>query len=249
MAFKYELHTHNCLGSKCGTFTPAELVETFISQGYTGIFTTDHFFNGNTAAPGKEEPWKYRVEKYCDAYRAVKKEGDKRGLDVFFGIEYTVPLGGNNPNSNAGCDFLIIGVDEDWLVRNGGDVEECPTGVYLNRIRNAGGTVIQAHPYRLEHRYMNHICLFPDCVDGVEVLNTSPNTLECNVLARSYADYYGFFHTAGSDIHGNDRMLLGVTELPEKAADERDFAQMLKQKKQTIYIRPNLRCKKLQQEI
>ena len=241
MSFKYEMHTHNRLGSRCGTFTPEELVETFISQGYTGIFTTDHFFNGNTAAPGKEEPWKYRLEKYCDAHRAVKKEGDKRGLDVFFGLEYTVPTGGGNPNSNAGCDFIVFGVDEPWLEQNGGDVETCPTNEYLNRIRSAGGTVIQAHPFRLERRYMGHVCLFPDCVDGIEVINTSPNTMESNTLARVYADYYGFFHTAGSDIHGNDRELLGVTELPEKAADERDFARMLKERKQSLYVLPNLR--------
>ena len=64
--------------------------------------------------------------------------------------------------------------------------------------------MIQAHPYRLEERYMDHICLMPDCVDGVEVINTSPNTMESNTLARVYADYYGFFHTAGSDIHGQE---------------------------------------------
>lgn len=244
MGFKYEMHTHNCIGSKCGQFTPEALVETFLSQGYTGIFTTDHFFNGNTAAPGKEEPWKYRVEKYCDGFRAVKKEGDKRGLDVLFGFEYTVPLGGGNPNSNAGCDFLVYGISEEWLVQNGGDVDACPTNEYLNRCRAAGGTVIQAHPYRLARSYMNHMCLFPDCVDGIEVINTSPNTMECNTLARVYADYFGLFHTAGSDIHGNDRQLLGVTEMPVRAENEADFCRMLRERVQKLYIQPNMCCKK-----
>lgn len=239
MGYKYEMHTHDRLGSKCGGFSAEELVDCFLSQGYTGIFSTNHFFCGNTAAPGPEEPWRYRVEKYCDAYRAVKKEGDKQGLDVFFGLEYTVPHHLDNIASNAGCDFLVYGVDERWLIDHGGDVESCPTKKYLNRIREAGGTVIQAHPFRLASLYMDHICLMPDCVDGVEVLNTSPNTLECNTLARVYADYYGFFHTAGSDIHNFDRELLGVTELPEKAVDERDFMRMLKERKQKLYIRTN----------
>ncbi len=242
MGYKYELHTHNCISSKCGRFSPAELVETFLEQGYAGIFTTDHFFNGNTSAPGGEYEWKYRLEKFCDGYRAVKKEGDKRGLDVFFGLEYTVPHkydGGFN--TNAGCDFLVTGIDEKWLENYGGDVETCPTNAYLNRIRSAGGIVIQAHPYRLNHDYMDHICLFPDCVDGVEVINTSPTTLPLTALAKAYAGYYGFFETAGSDIHWNDRELLGVTELPEKAADEKQFAQMLKARRHSIYIKPNLR--------
>ena len=47
MAYKYEMHTHNNISSQCGRFTPRELVETFAQQGYAGIFTTDHFFNGN----------------------------------------------------------------------------------------------------------------------------------------------------------------------------------------------------------
>ena len=238
MGFKYEMHTHNNISSKCGRFTPKELVETFVSQGYTGIFTTDHFFNGNTSAPGSDEPWKYRLEKYCDGYRAVKKEGEKQGLDVFFGLEYTVPHT-NRINTDAGCDFIVIGVDENWLQQNGGDVETCSTNQYLNRIRAAGGVVIQAHPFRLSHSYMDHICLFPDCVDGGEVLNTSPTTLPLNTMATVYADYYGFFHTAGSDIHWNDRELLGVTELPERAVDEHHFAEMLKQRRQKLYISPN----------
>ena len=52
MGYKYEMHTHDRIGSKCGSFTPEQLVDTFLSHGYTGIFSTNHFFCGNTAAPG-----------------------------------------------------------------------------------------------------------------------------------------------------------------------------------------------------
>lgn len=238
MGYKYELHTHNAVSSKCGRFTPEQIVDYFVKQEYTGICTTDHFINGNTTAPGKEEPWKYRIEKFCEGYERTKAVGDKKGLDVFFGFEYTVPYRGAVANSDSGCDFLVFGIDGNWLTDNGGDVETCSTNEYLNRCRKAGGTVIQAHPFRLERSYMNHICLFPDCVDGVETLNASPNTLESNYLARAYADYYGFFHTAGSDIHWVDRDMLGVTELPEKAHDIRDMMRMLKEKRHKIYLSP-----------
>lgn len=240
MAYKYEMHTHNSISSKCGRFTPRELVETFAQQGYAGIFTTDHFFNGNIRFDMKNEPWKYRLEKYCEGFHAVKAEGDKCGLDVFFGLEYSVQA--SYPNNNAGCDFLVYGIDEKWLEQNGGDVETCPTNEYLNRIRSAGGVVVQAHPFRMSRDYMEHICLFPDCVDGVEVLNTSPSTLPLNTLASVYADHFGFFHTAGSDIHWGDRELLGVTEVPEKAVSDKHFLQMLRQRRQKLYIKPNLKC-------
>lgn len=148
----------------------------FSVAGLHGNIFHQSFFLRKHGGAGPEKEWKYRLEKFCDAYRAVKAEGDKRGLDVFFGFEYTVPHSLDPIANNAGCDFLVFGVDEKWLENYGGDVESCPTRQYLNRIREAGGTVIQAHPYRLEERYMDHICLMPDCVDGVEVINTSPNT-------------------------------------------------------------------------
>lgn len=84
---------------------------------------------------------------------------------------------------------------------------------------------MQAHPFRMSRDYMEHICLFPDCVDGVEVLNTSPSTLPLNTLASVYADHFGFFHTAGSDIHWGDRELLGVTEVPEKPSATSIFSK------------------------
>ena len=240
MGYKYELHTHNRIGSKCGAFTPEELVETFLGQGYTGICTTDHFFNGNTAAPGPEHEWKYRVEKFCEGYEKVKVEGDKRGLDVFFGFEYTVPHKGSDVNSNAGCDFLVFGIDMEWLINNGGDVATVSTNEYLNRCRAAGGTVIQAHPFRLAAGYMNHMCLFPQCVDGVEVLNGNPNTMGApNKMAEHYADYYGFFKTAGTDIHSADKPLLAVTELPDRALDVFHMMRQLREGKQKLYFKKN----------
>jgi len=241
MGYKYELHTHNKIASRCGGFTPEELVTTFVDQGYTGIAVTDHFFNGNTAAPGKEFPWKYRVEKYCESYELVKKEGDKRGLDVFFGFEYTSPSF-HSLDHHAGTDFLVFGIDKEWLIQNGGDVAEVSTSEYLNRCRKAGGTVIQAHPFRLAKEYMNHISLFPDCVDGVEVLNGNPNTLGIpNELAKAYAEKMGFFMTAGTDIHHNHTANLCVTELNRRVKDEFDLINALKEGKQKLYVTPNLK--------
>lgn len=242
MGHKYEMHLHHSMGSKCSKFTAEEIVTTFLDQGYTGVAVTDHFFNGNTAAPGKEFEWKYRVEKYCESYEAVKKEGDKRGLDVFFGFEYTVPYGGLALNSNSGTDFLVFGIDKEWLIQNGGDVAEVSTNEYLNRCRQAGGTVIQAHPFRLARGYMNHMSLFPDCVDGIEVLNGNPNTLGApNDMANFYAEQYGFFKSAGSDIHDNHCAQLCVTELDKRVKDEFELMNELKGGNQKLYLLPNLK--------
>ena len=222
MGYKYEMHTHDRIGSKCGSFTPEQLVDTFLSQGYTGIFSTNHFFCGNTAAPGPEKEWKYRLEKFCDAYRAVKAEGDKRGLDVFFGFEYTVPHSLDPIANNAGCDFLVFGVDEKWLENYGGDVESCPTRQYLNRIREAGGTVIQAHPYR-EASYIDHIRLFPRCIHGAEVYNARRTDFE-NALAEQYCENYHLVRFAGTDNHsGGGAYPYAGMATDEPIGSEREF--------------------------
>ena len=54
--------------------------------GYTGLIVTDHFFNGNCAVP-KDLPWKERIDMYYAGYEDAKAEGDKIGLQVFFGLE------------------------------------------------------------------------------------------------------------------------------------------------------------------
>ena len=142
----------------------------------------------------------------------------------------------------SGTDFLVFGIDKEWLIQNGGDVAEVSTNEYLNRCRQAGGIVIQAHPFRLARGYMNHISLFPDCVDGIEVLNGNPNTLGIpNDLAKTYAESMGFFMTAGSDIHDNHSANLCVTELDRKVKDELDLTRALREGNQKLYVTPNLR--------
>ena len=51
MSYRYETHLHTCQGSACASATGAEMARAHLAAGYTGIFITDHFFNGNTAVP------------------------------------------------------------------------------------------------------------------------------------------------------------------------------------------------------
>ena len=89
MGYRYETHMHTCEGSACASASGAEMARAHRENGYTGIFVTDHFFNGNTAVP-RELPWRERVERFCLGYEHARKEGERIGLDVFFGFEYAV---------------------------------------------------------------------------------------------------------------------------------------------------------------
>ena len=107
MGFRYETHLHTCEGSACASASGAEMARAYKELGYTGIFVTDHFFNGNTAVP-LCLPWRERIERFCLGYEHAREEGEKIGLDVFFGFEYGV----------RGADFLVYNLDREWLIRH-----------------------------------------------------------------------------------------------------------------------------------
>ena len=46
--YRYETHMHTSQASACAFSTGAEMARAYAAAGYTGIFITDHFFNGNS---------------------------------------------------------------------------------------------------------------------------------------------------------------------------------------------------------
>lgn len=230
--FLYELHTHEKSVSACGRFSPDELAGLYADLGYAGLCVTDHWFNGNTAISA-DLSWTERVDAFARGWEAVKNAGDRRGLDVFFGFEY----------SYKGTDFLIFDLDAAWMKKNP-DIISMSTTDFLTKARADGGFVIQAHPYR-EEFYIDHIRLFPHCVDAVEVLNMSGSMKEAQYkLAVGYAEAYGLIKTAGSDAHYFDRQELAAIAARRKASDISDLVSILRQGDYSIktvknkYFRP-----------
>ena len=156
MLYKYETHIHTSESSKCGRMDGASFARLYKSLGYTGIIVTDHFYKGNTAVP-RELPWNEWVTQFVKGYENAKTEGDRIGLDVFFAWEYS---------GYHGADFLIYGLDADWLYANPDQIN-WTTVEYMARVRESGGTVIHAHPFRRPEKY-----LIPEVTDGVEIINT-----------------------------------------------------------------------------
>ncbi len=232
--YLYELHCHNRVSSACGQWSPEEMAEFYARQGYTGIVVTDHFMNGNSAVD-RSLPWEEQVEMFCSGYERTKAAGARLGLDVFFAFEYSAnsyygqPWSPNrNKDSLIGTDFLIFGLGKDWLLRKDESILAMPVNAFLKMVREEGGTVVQAHPFRLETAYMDHISLFPYFTDGVEVLNGNPNTRgKGNRLAQAYAREYGFFATAGTDSHAPCEHL-AATILPERASSVEALMEQLR---------------------
>ena len=161
--FRYETHLHTAEGSACASASGAEQARRYKALGYDGIIVTDHFFNGNCAVTNFDS-WEDRVNKFCKGYENAKEVGDKIGLKVFFGLEY----------SYFGADLLTYGIDKDFLLAND-NISDISFYQFADRVHKAGGVLVHAHPFREADWYIHEIKLLPKWIDGVEVYNSVQN--------------------------------------------------------------------------
>lgn len=204
--FCYETHMHTCEASACATATAVEQARFYKEMGYTGIVVTNHFFNGNTCVP-RDLPWEKRVEIFCSGYELARAEGEKIGLDVFFGWEYCY----------NGSEMITYGLDKAWLLEHP-ETERLGINEYADLIHENGGFLIHAHPMR-EAWYIPYIRLYPRKVDAAEIFNASRPDDE-NARNAEYAKMFGLPLTSGSDNHtAYDCSRLGGVCVPERCND------------------------------
>ena len=216
MPYKYETHMHTAEGSACASATGAEMARAHKEKGWSGIFVTDHFFNGNSAVP-RELPWRERVELFCKGYENALEEGKRIGLDVFFGFEYCYQA----------ADFLVYNLDKQWLLEHE-DVDRWSPREAFAQMREDGGFIVHAHPFR-ERDYINHIHLFPRDVDGVEAVNGGQIQYpEMNERAALYAKMYDLPVTAGSDSHHLSALFGSGVETQEPILKPLDYLRLMK---------------------
>jgi len=186
MAYLYETHLHTSQGSSCGVSRGRDYIKKYRDLGYSGIIVTDHFYGGNCSV-NRNQPWKKWVEEFCRGYEDAYEEGQRRGLDVFFGWEETF----------EGDDYLIYGLDKEWLLEHP-EAAGWTRRKQFEEVRRNKGCVVQAHPFR-QYYYINCVTL-SGCVDAVEAAN-SGNQRSFDALAWVYAKKLNVPVTAGSDIH------------------------------------------------
>lgn len=219
MSYRYETHMHTAEGSACASATGAEMAQAHKKKGYTGIFVTDHFFNGNTRVP-RDLPWRERVELFCKGYENALEEGQKIGLDVFFGFEYCYQA----------MDFLVYNLDKQWLLDHE-DIDRLLPRKAFAQMHEDGGFIVQAHPFR-ERDYVDHIQLFPRDVDGVEIVNGAQLMVpRMNERAAIYAKMYDLPGTAGSDSHHLSALFGSGIETEEPIRAPLDYLRLMQEEK------------------
>lgn len=203
MSYRYETHLHTYPVSKCAKVGVRETLEYYKSAGYDGVFVTNHFIDGNINYD-RHAPYDELINFYCTDYEEALKIGKEIGLKVFFGVEMSL----------AGTDFLVYGLDKEWYLAHP-EIRDMKKSEELPYLRQNGALVIQAHPFR-EDPHIDHIQLFPRCIDGVEIVNANRTEFE-NHMAMIYAQSYGLLATAGTDNHrgGMQKRFAGVeTDTP-----------------------------------
>ena len=213
MPFLYETHMHTCQASGCGKSTGKEHARFYKEQGFAGIIITDHFFGGNTSVDCTL-PWEERIDRFWSGYEDAKEEGDRIGLDVFFGLE-----------QNFGFDeYLIYGLTKEYMKAHP-EMERWTRRQQLEEVHKAGGCVIQAHPFRMRF-YMDRIRLGPEFADGIEVANAGNDQLD-DARAWRYGREKGLVMTAGSDNHRCPASALFGVMLEKRLTSIDDYVKII----------------------
>ncbi len=224
--YKYETHLHTWPVSACAHKTVRENLEFYKNEGYDGVFITNHFLDGNINLR-YSMPYEESLDFYFSDYDKAVELSAEIGLKVFLGVELTY----------GGTDFLIYGLDKKWYYDHP-EIMSMKKSDELKYIRENGGFVVQAHPFR-QARYIDHIRLFPDATDGVEVINACRKDEE-NKMAELYASFYGFFKTGGTDNHlGSKISKLAGMESKTQINSEAEFIEAVKNNKMKIFYTDN----------
>lgn len=216
MKYKYELHCHTAGVSQCASIKPSELVRHYEEFGYDGIVLTDHYspltFYKNYLCPQRD------IDRYLSSYRELKE---------YCGRSFTVLLGMELRHYATANDYLIYGVEEDWLRVQKNMLLWNEKKAY-EIVHKQGYLLYQAHPYR---PFITRCKT--DYIDGIEVYN-GHTTAERNKEAFRWAEASGMPMISGSDCHSPTDSSKGGIETDVKIENNAELLSVLKSGKYNI---------------
>lgn len=211
--FKFDTHIHTSETSPCGVISGAELIHLYKDSGYQGLVITDHY-RSDIFRSFHYHSWEDKIEAYLKGYRAAYKEGKKLGLRVLLGIEISFEESLN--------DYLVYGIDEDFLLNNK-ELYKLGLKKFKQLAKDNGILVYQAHPFR---PYITPAD--PNYLDGVEIFNGNRRHDSHNASAYAFAKDNNLKMLSGSDFHQEEDLASGGIILSELPKDSKEFLQILK---------------------
>lgn len=211
--FKTELHVHTSPVSRCAKIDAVTATKQFEDSGYDTIVITNHLspslFNGK--GDFDESDWKSAVDYFLSDYRTAKSTAVN--MQVLLGMELRL-----KENMN---DYLVYGIDENFLY-----ALENPLDMKLKDvvplIHDAGGIILQAHPFRNNMTVTN-----PKLLDGIEVVNFTASHDSRNDIACMWAKKFDMLAICGQDYHNTSYIVGGGILTDERITDEKQLVKIL----------------------
>lgn len=186
MKYKYEMHCHTAETSTCAAAKAKDTVEFYKSIGYSGLVVTDHY---SFATFGKNGSFKRNIDadRFLEGYRCAREAA---------GEDFTVLLGMEIRFFATANDYLVYGIDEDF-VRKNGNMLFMGLRRFHELVKESDAIIVQAHPFRPYISRAN-----PKCLDGCEVFNSKDRDKNYNQKALEWAERENFkILTGGADYH------------------------------------------------
>lgn len=180
-----ETHFHTSEVSPCGYVPAAESIPAYKAAGYDLIVVTDHLREDITAP---YPTWEEGVGHFLSGYEAARKAGEKCNLTVLLGAEITF--------TSYPSDFLLFGIDKEFLLSNPYPCR-MEVGEFSRIFRSPERLMIQSHPFRYGQFFEENI----QFVDGIEVCNANVRHEANNDTAAAFAAAHNLIGTAGQDYH------------------------------------------------
>ncbi len=184
--FRFDTHVHTSEVSPCGQISAEDTVKFYVCAGFSGICITDHYYRKSFDTWNSRD-WNDTAEKYLSGYRAARKAGARKNLDVLLGAEIMFD---GSPN-----EYLLYGVTEEFILRNP-RLYEYPMKDFWALAKKNDILIYQAHPFR-----KNLTREDPRFLDGVEVINGNLRHESHNEQALEFARVRELPGLGGSDCH------------------------------------------------
>lgn len=223
--FVYEMHQHTAGCRACGIGNPADTVKALYQEGFAGMVLTNHFYHGNTGID-RRQSWENFVHPYEEAYREAKAVGNRLGFDVLFGLEEGV---------GGGKEVLLYGITPQFVYDHP-ELREADLELIARLVRENGGLVFQAHPFRVRGYITDPGIIMPlEYLDGIEAYNACNNETE-NYRAALFAEQHMLQVSAGSDAHVPEFPKRYGIAVDRRITNEEDLAQVLRSGKYVLHL-------------
>ena len=208
--YRTELHAHSRPVSKCGKFSPEEVVEIYSAENCQTLTLTNHLTPKHMQDRTADELAKFYVDDYYKAKEAAKKYG----MNLAFGVEIRF--------INTVNDYLVYGVCPEDVKHI---IEYLNTDIktFYRDFKNDKNVILHAHPFRPD---MEPTPL--GSVDGIETFNTHPGHNSQIGVATRFAKQHGFIVSGGSDFHEEGRQATCLMRTKSPIVDSYDIAAALK---------------------